>query len=38
VAAAAEAKRAGVVIYTIGLGRELDEAALVAIASRQGAY
>ena len=34
VVAAAEAKAAGVTVFTIGLGAELDEAALRAIASR----
>ena len=35
---AAEAKRAGVLIYTIGLGEELDLAALAAIASTPGDF
>ncbi len=34
VARAAAAKKAGIVIFTIGLGRELDDAALEAIAGQ----
>jgi len=34
VARAAQAKQAGVVIFTIGLGSDLDDAALAAIASQ----
>ena len=35
---AAEAKRAGVLIYAVGLGEELDLAAMAAIASTPGAF
>jgi Mg-chelatase subunit ChlD len=38
VARAAEAKRAGIAIFAIGLGSELDDAALEAIASKPDHY
>jgi Mg-chelatase subunit ChlD len=38
VARADEAKRAGIVIFTIGLGSDLDDAALAAIASQPAFY
>jgi Mg-chelatase subunit ChlD len=38
VARAAQAKQSGMVIFTIGLGTELDDAALAAIASQPSYY
>ena len=38
VARADEAKRSGIVIFTIGLGSDLDDAALAAIASQPAFY